>query len=138
MKGKEEMIPGFTLLEVMVAMAILAIGLTALYSSLSRTVSVADISDFTAASAHLGATQMAAVLEGDDLSTSSAGDFGGRYSGYTWQVKTREAGMTNDRAAELIPEGPAGFLQRVDLIITDTRRDEVFTMTRYRFGESTQ
>lgn len=120
---------GFTLLEVMVAMAIMAIGLTVLYSSQSRSLFVADISDFAATSSLLGSLQMAEILQSDDQSLSSAGDFGERYPGYGWRFQISEA----ERAAELIPVRAAGSLQRIELTITDKPRDKSFTMVRYRF-----
>lgn len=123
------MASGFTLLEVMVAMAILAIGLTVLYSSQSRSLFVADISDFTATSSLLGAMQMAEILQSSDQSRSASGDFGERYPGYIWRFQTDQA----EGAAELIPASAADSLQRIELNITDTRRSETFTMVRYRF-----
>lgn len=129
MKNNTVVAAGFTLLEVMVATAILAIGLTVLYSSQSRSLSVAAISDFTATSAHLGSTQMAAILQGDASEGIQSGAFGTPYEGYTWRVEIEDAG----NAAQLIPESAAANLKRIDLLITDARRAETFTMTRYRF-----
>ena len=124
------MAPGFTLLEVMVAMAILAIALTVLYASQSRSLFVTDIGDFAATSSLLGSLQLAEILEGGDQSRSAAGDFGERYPGYTWRSQISEA----ERVAELIPAIGAGSLQRIELNISDGRRQESFTMVRYRFA----
>jgi len=120
---------GFTLLEVMVALAILAIGLTVLYSSQSRSLFVAGISDFTVTSAGLGSTRMAEILSEDSSERLLSGDFGPPYDGYSW----RAVFENSDNAAGLIPPGAAANLERIDLTITDSRRDESFTMRRYRF-----
>ena len=129
MKRAVETTSGFTLLEVMIAMAILAIALTVLFSGQSRTVSIADISDFTATSALLGAMQMAELLQEDDPPLSSAGDFGPHYPGYTWQARVSKTVSS----PESLPEHAAAALERIDVIITDTHRDTSFTISRYRF-----
>lgn len=120
---------GFTLLEVMVSMTILAIGLTVLYSSQSRSLFVADISDFSATSAHLGTARMAEILQQDSIEGSVSGEFEAPYQGYSWQAGIE----ASDNAAELIPGGAAANLERIEVTVTDTQRDESFSMTRYRF-----
>jgi general secretion pathway protein I len=129
MKNSTPAAAGFTLLEVMVAIAILAIGLTVLYSSQSQSLSVAAVSDFTATSAHLGSTQMAEILQNDASERFQSGTFGTPYEGYKWRVEFHDA----DNTAQLIPQSAVANLERIDLIITDTRRSEAFVMTRYRF-----
>ena len=113
----------------MVAMAVLAIALTALLSSQSRSMFVADVNDFTTTSAHLGARQLAEFL-GEDDPTVVAGNFEAPYAQYFWKIEPEKGGWDMDQ----LPEGAADNLQRIDLRVGDERRDQSFTITRYRFG----
>lgn len=112
----------------MVAMAVLAIALTAVLSSQGRSMFVADVSDFTTTSAQLGATRLAEFLAEDDPIVST-GNFEAPYSHYFWKFETGKKIGDLDQ----FPEGAADNLQRLDLQVGDERRDQVFTITRYRF-----
>lgn len=120
---------GFTLLEVMVAMAILAIALTTIYSSQNQIMSVASVNDFSATSAHLGSLQMAEILGRNELQLNDAGNFDKPYEGYSWQAEINR----ERRDLELVPDFNWAGLQRIDLTITDERRQQSFTITRYRW-----
>lgn len=120
---------GFTLLEVMVAMAILAIALTTIYSSQNQIMSVASVNDFSATSAHLGSLQMAEILGRNELQLNDAGNFDKPYEGYSWQAEITRG----RRDLELVPDFNWAGLQRIDLTITDERRQQSFTITRYRW-----
>ena len=112
----------------MVAMAVLAIALTALLASQSRSMLVADVGDFTTTSARLGATRLAEFLA-EDEPIVWAGYFAAPYGHYSWKV---ESG-TRFGDLDQLPEGAAANLQRLDLQVGDERRDQLFTITRYRF-----
>ena len=119
---------GFTLLEVMVAMAVLAIALTAVLSSQGRSMFVADVSDFTTTSAHLGAKRLAEFLAEDDPIVSN-GHFEDPHRHFFWKFESGKKFGDLDQ----LPEGAADNLQRLDLQVGDERRDQAFTITRYRF-----
>ena len=114
----------------MVAMAVLAIALTAVLSSQGRTMLVADVNDFTATSAHLGVTRLAEFLAEDERPNILAGKFEQPYAHYFWQFEVGKRFGDLDH----LPEGAAEYLERIDLQVSDERRDQRFSMTRYRFG----
>jgi general secretion pathway protein I len=105
---------GFTFLEVMVAVAILAIAFVTLIGSQSQSVSVAGDSRFRVMSALL-AQQKLAELEAADFEEviGGEGDFGDDYPGYTWQAEVRDLGEDDTG----IKEGD-DLLKAVDLIIS--------------------
>ncbi len=108
---------GFTLLEVMIAMAILAITLVALYQSQSQTISMASDSRFLTTASLLAQTRMAEVDAADPRSVVSAnGDFGDDYPGYTWRL---EVGAVDE-----LP-----LLKRMTLTVTQGR---MVTRNTYR------
>ncbi len=79
---------GFTLLEVMIAMAILAITLVALYQSQSQSISMASDSRFLTTASLLAQSRMAEFDAADPRGVVSAnGDFGDDYPGYTWRLE---------------------------------------------------
>lgn len=119
---------GFTLLEVMVAMAILAIALTAIISSQSRTLFVADANDFAQVSAYLAAGKMADLMQ-QDGDEPAAGEFEKPYTGYTWRAQ-----FTEESTSEIESVKIPGGLEKVTLHVSDDRRGKHFDVIRYRFG----
>ena len=100
--------PGFTLLEVMIALAIIAIALMAVLGSQSQGLSLAGESRFNRTAALLAQGKMAeieAVKDRRDLNSDS-GDFGDEFPGYTWQLSVHEvlfdgAEMISDRLKQI-------------------------------------
>ncbi|MBW1732842.1 MAG: prepilin-type N-terminal cleavage/methylation domain-containing protein [Deltaproteobacteria bacterium] len=91
-KCKMPLSPGFTLLEVMIAVAIIAIALMAVLGSQSQGLSLAGESRFNRTAALLAQGKMAEVEgigEMEDL-RSDSGDFGDDFPGYAWQVSVNE------------------------------------------------
>jgi general secretion pathway protein I len=83
---------GFTLLEVMVAVAIIAISLTALLGSHSQSVSLVGEAKFYTSAALLAQKKMAELeLAGFDDLVGESGDFGEEFPGYRWEVKVDKA-----------------------------------------------
>jgi len=83
---------GFTLLEVMVAVAIIAIALTALLGSHSQSISLAGEAKFYTTASLLAQRKMAELeLTGFDDLVSDRGDFGEEFPGYRWEVKVDQA-----------------------------------------------
>jgi type II secretion system protein I len=100
---------GFTLLEVMIAMAILAITLVTLYQSQSQSISMASDSRFLTTASLLAQSRMAEIDTADPrLAVSANGDFGEEYPGYTWRVEVS--------AVEEFP-----LLKRIALTVTQGR-----------------
>ncbi len=83
--------PGFTLLEVMIALAVLSIGLVAVFQSQSQSISMITRSRFETTAALLAQWKMAEfeAAKAGDLSSRN-GDFGDDYRDYTWEVQMEE------------------------------------------------
>jgi general secretion pathway protein I len=84
--------PGFTLLEVMIAVAIIAIALMAVLGSQSQGLSLAGESRFNRIAALLAQGKMAeieAVKDQRDLNSDS-GEFEDEFPGYTWQLSVHD------------------------------------------------
>ncbi len=79
---------GFTLLEVMLAMSILAIALVAVFQSQSQSISMMARSRFDSAAPLLAQAKMAEIeaISSADV-TSDSGDFGDDYPGYSWSFE---------------------------------------------------
>jgi general secretion pathway protein I len=85
-KSKTQKASGFTLLEVMIATAIIAIALVAALGSQSQSLSLASEAKFATTVAFLAQKKMAELEVQDvkDLSSDS-GDFGEDFPGYRWE-----------------------------------------------------
>lgn len=117
---------GFTLMEVMVALAVVAIALMAVYRMHSQTLFMDTRGRFDTVAAMLARQQLADIdtSEWTDL-TADSGDFGDTYPGYTWQVQTED--LASDL---LIDEGPT--LKRITLTISSNKGESQFAVTTYR------
>jgi len=103
---------GFTLLEVMVAMAIIAIALTAVLGSQSQSVSLASEAKFNTTAPLLAQSKIAEieVAEQDDLAGDS-GDFGEDFPGYTWELSVEDIVFEE-------PENVSDLLKKIDLKVS--------------------
>jgi len=84
---------GFTLLEVMVAVAVIAITFVTLLGAQSQSVSIAGHTRFAVTSALLAQQQLTEIemTEYEQISSGS-GDFGENYPGYSWQAEVSDLG----------------------------------------------
>ncbi|MDA8126949.1 MAG: prepilin-type N-terminal cleavage/methylation domain-containing protein [Deltaproteobacteria bacterium] len=99
---------GFTLLEVMIAMAILAIGLVAVYQSQSQSVSMAGDSRFLTTASLFAQSRMAEIDADPGAVVSGSGDFGEDFPDYGWQA---EVGDVEDNP----------LLKKISLTVTNSR-----------------
>ncbi len=82
---------GFTLLEVMISVAIIAIALTVLLGSQSQSLALANESKFGTTAALLAQKKMAELeLSGFQDILDYQGDFGEEYPGYQWKLEVRD------------------------------------------------
>lgn len=104
---------GFTLLEVMVAVAVIAIALVTLIGVQSQMVTIATGAKFDAQASLLGQAKMAelSLIASSELNDGS-GDFGSEYPGFTW--KAAVSPLTEDDTG--IP-GVAGMLKAIELTV---------------------
>ena len=103
---------GFTFLEVMVAVALLAIALIAVLGSQSQSVSLASEARFYTTVTLLAQGKMAEI-EAKDLDTlsSDSGDFGEDFPNYSWNLKVSDVEIPGEEEAY-------EHLRQIDLIVS--------------------
>ncbi len=123
--GTECWVLGFTLLEVMVAMAVMAIVLVSVYRMHSQTLTMNTAARFYTQAPLLAQKKMAEVTTtSSGIFASDSGDFGESYPGYSWEVST------NDVSSEMLGEA-ADDLKRIDVTVSYSQFS--FGLTTYRF-----
>ena len=124
---------GFTLLEVMIAMAIIAIALTAVLGSQSQSLSLAGEAKFSTTVSFLAQSKIAEIEseKPEDL-TSNSGDFGEDFPGYRWDLRIDDAAFDE-------PEGVSDHLKQIDLTISWEEHDQYkYSLRQYRFVPETE
>ncbi len=119
---------GFTFLEVMVAVAILAIALTAVLGSQSQSVSLASEARFYTTVTLLAQGKMAEI-EAKNLVTlsSESGDFGEDFPGYAWEVTVGNVYLD-------YPENVSNHLRQVALTLSWEESEHYqYNLKTYRF-----
>jgi len=93
---------GFTLMEVMIAMAILAIALVTIFQSQSQSISMTGNSRFLTTASLLAQARMAEIeaLDMKDVRTES-GDFGNAFPDYAWRVEVKDTDFDVVKKIEL-------------------------------------
>ena len=84
---------GFTLLEVMIAVSLLAIALTTLFGSQSQSVSLGSTTKFNIQAPLLAQLKLVELTRTADRPGSDSGDFGDNYPGYHWKMETEDANL---------------------------------------------
>ncbi|MCX7982033.1 MAG: type II secretion system GspH family protein [Syntrophales bacterium] len=88
MERKKSPVVGFTLLEVMVAISILAIVLVAVFQSQSYSISLSNQNKFLITSSYLAHVCISEIeTKGYSSSGTTKGIFGDDFPGYRWQVE---------------------------------------------------
>lgn len=102
---------GFTLLEVMIAVGLIAIALTALLGNQSQSVSLANEAKFNTSAAFLAQSKLAEIeaIPAGDLNDDN-GDFGDEFPGFRWAVTVNDVKLAE-------AEEVADYLQQVDLAL---------------------
>jgi general secretion pathway protein I len=118
---------GFTFLEIMVALAILSIVLTAVYRMQSQTISMYTEMQFLALAPLLGAGKLA-QLESTTIKDGAdeAGDFGEDYPGYRWHLSVEPA------TSELFSDTASGLVH-IDMAVSYQEDTYTFHLRTYRF-----
>lgn len=117
---------GFTLMEVMVALSVVAIALLAIYRMHSQTLFMDARGRFDTVATLLMSQKLADIdtTELKDLSDDN-GDFGDAHPGYTWQIQTE------DVSSDLLKEdGPT--LKRITVTIGLDEEVSLLKMDTYR------
>ena len=108
---KQNISYGFSLLEVMVAISIIAIALTAVLGSQTQSLSLASEAKFNTTATLLAQLKMAEIESefSQDLSSNS-GDFGDEFPDYRWE-------LTMSDAIYPVSEKASESLKQIDLVI---------------------
>ena len=118
---------GFTLLEIMVAISIIAIVFMSVFKMHAQTVSMTASTRFYAVAPVLAKNRLAEFLSQspDELSDDS-GDFGNDFALYGWKiavedVESEDLGTDTDR------------LKRIDVVISVNNEENTYRLRAYRF-----
>jgi general secretion pathway protein I len=117
----------FTLLEVMVAVSIIAVALVALFGSQSRSLSHATEAHFNIVAPMLASGKLAELKSSNEAPDNDERDFGEDFPGYRWKIETEDASFTS-------PEGLANLttpLQKVEVTVLWNETNFSYTLTYY-------
>jgi type II secretion system protein I len=118
---------GFTLLEVMVALAVMSIVLVSVYRMHSQSLAMNTAARFYTQAPMLAQSKMAEI---EALSSNAfpedSGDFGEQFPGYGWQASI--ADVTSEILGEVAED-----LKRFDITVSLNENQFVYTLRAYRF-----
>ena len=121
---------GFTLLEVMVSVAIIAIVLVSILRLQGQTMTMNETIRFYTIAPLLADAKIAEIrLDPTAFDLSASGDFGEAYPGYTWQAKIED--MTLE-----VMESPEIQLKKIDLAVRFNEGELNFNLRRYLNAET--
>jgi general secretion pathway protein I len=122
----QQPITGFTLLEVMVAMAIMAIVLVSVYRMHSQTLTMNAANRFYTQAPMLGQSKLA-QLESSSLGITSgdSGDFGDKFPGYRWRISMED--VSSEALGEI-----GSDLKKIDLTVSFNDNEYVYNIRTYR------
>ena len=124
--GCQQTACGFTLLEVMVAMAIMAIVLVSVYRMHSQTLTMNTAARFYTQAPMLAQSKLAELeIDSSGIVTGDSGDFGEKFPGYTWRIST------DDVLSEALGEIAADF-KRIDMTVVFNNEEYVYDVRTYR------
>ncbi|MCF8111613.1 MAG: prepilin-type N-terminal cleavage/methylation domain-containing protein [Desulfobacteraceae bacterium] len=85
---------GFTLLEVLVALSVIAIAMVSILRLQSQTIGLCEAVKFYSTAPFLAQTKIADVLmDSRSYTAGASGDFGREHAGYIWQVEVSESDL---------------------------------------------
>ena len=119
---------GFTLLEVMIAVAVIAIALVAVFGSQSQSLTLANEAKFSTTAALLAQSKMAEIeaVNPEDLASYS-GDFGENFPNYHWNLTVQDISFVG--ADEVL-----SYLKQIDLSLFYGEQSQYqYGLRLYRF-----
>jgi type II secretion system protein I len=116
---------GFTLMEIMVAVSIIAIVFVSVFRMHTQTISMTTAVRFDT-TAPLLAREKLSEMETTSLESVSgeSGDFGDTFPGYRWQL------LTEDVSSEVL--GETADLRKIEIIISLDNDRQTFRLRTYR------
>ncbi|WP_161626800.1 type IV pilus modification PilV family protein [Desulfospira joergensenii] len=122
---------GFTLLEVMIAVSIIALVFVSLFRMQSGTIRLAGTGSFNVLAPAL-AGQVLAEMEQDLADwNKTSGDFGELYPGYKWTCEISES-VLND--LDFIDEDKNKAFKKIRLKIMDRQEQQTYEITTWRLA----
>jgi len=121
---------GFTLLEVMVAVAIVAIALSAVYKLYSQAFAMNQSARFYTTATLLAETKLAelSAQPAEDLG-NDGGAFEDEFTDYSWQVTVTEVEAEDLTLSQQL-------MRQIDIVITHEQQGESFSLRTYRFDNN--
>lgn len=120
-------IEGFTLLEIMVAISIIAIVLVSVYRMHAQTLSMNYAAKFYATAPMLAQKKMAEInLKSRQDIVEDAGDFGDEFSGYHWEVSI------DDVESDTLGNA-ADRMMKIDVHVSLNDDEFTYDLKRYRY-----
>ncbi|MFZ2630998.1 MAG: prepilin-type N-terminal cleavage/methylation domain-containing protein [Desulfosalsimonadaceae bacterium] len=121
---------GFTLLEVMVAVSIIAIVLVSIVRLQGQTISMNETIRFYAVAPLLAQAKLSEItLKPEDFEGSQSGDFGDDYPGYTWKAEIEELSIEVVESATL-------KVKKIDMFVDLNNGQMKFSLRRYLNADS--
>ncbi|MDO9265161.1 MAG: prepilin-type N-terminal cleavage/methylation domain-containing protein [Desulfosalsimonadaceae bacterium] len=121
---------GFTLLEVMVAVSIIAIVLVSIVRLQGQTISMNETIRFYAVAPLLAQAKLSEItLKPEDFEGSQSGDFGDDYPGYTWKAEIEELSIEVVESATL-------KVKKIDMFVDLNNGQMKFSLRHYLNAET--
>ena len=116
---------GFTLLEVLVALAIMAVVLAAVYRMHSQTLSMTTANRFYTIAPMLAQGKMAQLeATSTEIISGDSGDFGEKFPGYSWNI------TSSDFSSEALGE-IGDDLKQIEVTVVLNENEYVYSIRRY-------
>jgi general secretion pathway protein I len=125
--GSPQSKAGFTLLEIMAAISIIAIVLVTVYRLHAQTLSMNYSARFYTTAPMLAQKKMVEIeSEGREEMSDDSGDFGDEFPGYRWQVAVEDV---ESKALGNVAEN----LKKIDILITLNNDEFTYRVRTYKF-----
>ena len=119
---------GFTLLEVMVALAVMSIVLVSVYRMHSQSLTMNTAARFYTQAPMLAQSKMAEIeVLSSSVFPEDSGDFGEEFPGYGWKASISE--VTSEILGEV-----GNDLKRIDITVSLNEDQFVYNLRAYRFN----
>lgn len=123
---------GFTLLEVLIAIAILAVTLTVIFGSQSQSLSLAAEARFKTRAAFLLESKIAEIEAKTQDVYGSEGDFGDDFPGFRWAIDVNDVALTEP----FLAGDPIAALKRITITITWKDSPYAYSVDYYQRPEN--
>jgi len=126
---------GFTLLEVIVAMAVLSIVMVTLFRLQASTVGLSGAVAFNQVAPRLAKEQVHALIENNFNPDDLDQELEAPYTGYTWACDIREAGEDQDWDS-ILPSRQLKRLKQIKITILSPDRNSTFSLSTWTYDNS--